>query len=85
VVNAPQPQRDEYGRIPAGLVPGWGMSHWWAEQGWTPADTAAMTMSERLEAICDYWRAVAAGWQPALPREEWVGPHHPWDPADRAP
>jgi hypothetical protein len=68
---------DERGRLLPGSVPGWGASYWFHENGLIARD---MTPSERLGAMCRYFRAVDAGWEPPVPREEWVGPHHPSDP-----
>lgn len=74
--------RDEHGRILPGLVPGWGMSWWWHEQGLDPHAARAMTMKERMAMVGQYWDAVAAGWRPPVRREQWVGPHHPFDAAE---
>jgi hypothetical protein len=58
-----------------GSVPGWGMSHWFAEHG---LNAAAMTAEEVLNEVVRYWRDVADGWRPSVPREQWVGPHDPF-------
>ena len=70
--------RDKHHRLLPGVVPGWGMSWWWHEQGITHADTVAMTSEQCLNTMLRYWRAVAAGWWPDVPRSAWVGPHHPF-------
>ena len=67
--------RDELGRFSPGSVPGWGMSWWFAEQ---ILDPSAMTPDEMLAAVVRYWAAVGDGWRPPVPRELWVGPHHPF-------
>ena len=53
------------------------MSWWYHEQG---LDARAMTMSERLETLDRYWESRRRGWWPSIPRDQWVGPHHPWHP-----
>jgi hypothetical protein len=58
--------RDEYDRFLPGVVPGWGMSWWFAEQRIERRHVAAMTPEERLTLVCRYWREVAAGWRPAV-------------------
>lgn len=70
-----EPERHERGRLLPGSQPGWGASWWFAEQG--HADIAAMTPERRVELLCSYFEAVAAGWKPPVPREQWVGPHDP--------
>jgi len=82
---APGKCRDELGRIHPAPLPGWGISWWWVEQGlpngFSEADRfKQMGMEERLEAINSYWKAVAAGWWPDIPGEDWVGSNHPWEP-----
>ena len=67
---------DEHGRLLPGSVPGWGMSWWFWEQRLVAAE---MEPGERLRAVVDYWAAVNTGWDPPVPREGWVGPHHPCD------
>jgi hypothetical protein len=34
-----------------------------------------------LATMSAYWRAVAAGWEPAVPRKQWT-PFHPSAPVD---
>jgi hypothetical protein len=58
-----------------GSVPGWGMSHWFAEQS---LSAAAMTREDVMAAVIRYWRDVGAGWRPSAPREQWVGPNDPF-------
>jgi hypothetical protein len=64
------------------LFPGWGMSWWWREQGLDPLAAHSLTMEQRLELMDRYWRDVGEGWEPAVPRERWVGPYHPFERAD---
>jgi len=45
---------DDDPRLPAGSIPGWGLSWWVAEQGLTKADFRAMTMEQRLRLVFDY-------------------------------
>ena len=75
---------DQQQRLRPGVVPGWGMSWWFAEQGITRADRAAMSSDQWLALVGRYWRAVAAGWWPDVPRSAWVGPHHPFKNDDPA-
>jgi len=58
---------DERGRFHACSVPGWQASWWFYEQGLVASE---MTPSERLRAMCRYFRAVDAGWEPATERAE---------------
>src|SRR3954447_10695939 len=69
---------DEQCPLQPGLVPGWGMSWWFAEQGITRDDRRAMSGEQCLALVCCYWREVTAGWWPDVEREAWVGPHHPF-------
>ena len=55
------------------------MSWWFAEQGIGKAELAAMISEQCLAAVFRYWRAVAAGRWPDMPRSAWVGPHHPFE------
>src|SRR4051794_40687075 len=59
---------DEHERLRPGVGPGWGMSWWFAEQGITRADRAAMTSEQCLAQVMRYWRAVGDGWCPLLHR-----------------
>jgi hypothetical protein len=77
-------RRDEYGRLPAGSVPGWGMSWWWHEQGLDPVDTSGLTPQETMNMVFQYWDAVNDGWWPAVPEDDWVGPHHPFAAHDES-
>jgi hypothetical protein len=70
---------DAHGRLAPGSLPGWGMSWWLHEQGLL-AGWQHLSMSARLEHMSDYWRAVSDGWWPSVPRDEWVGSCHPWEP-----
>ena len=70
---------DEHHWLRPGLVPGWGMSWWFAEQDITRQDRKAMSGEKCLALVCRYWRAVADGWWPDVPRSAWVGPHHPFE------
>jgi hypothetical protein len=72
-------QHDAEGRLLAGSLPGWGLSWWLDEQGLL-TDWEQLSMSARLERMNDYWRAVSEGWWPSVPRAEWVGSCHPWEP-----
>ena len=54
------------------------MSWWWHEQGIAPADTAAMSPSQRLAIVVRYWREVADGWVSSAPKSDWVGTHDPF-------
>ena len=76
----PPVEHDAEGRLPAGSLPGWGLSWWLYEQGLL-ATWERLSMSARLEQMNDYWRAVSEGWWPSPPRNEWVGSYHPWEPA----
>ncbi|MBX5443522.1 MAG: hypothetical protein IRZ32_18600 [Solirubrobacteraceae bacterium] len=77
---------DEHGRFRPGVVPGWGYSWWLVEQGITrEAFQRRLGMAERFELVVRYWEAVGSGWWPDVPREAWVGPYHPFDPADGDP
>ena len=67
--------RDDLGRFQPGSVPGWAYSWWVWSEG---LDARAMTPDARLAAVVRYWHAVADGWQPPVPREQWVGPHDPF-------
>jgi hypothetical protein len=75
----PPIKHDAEGRLPAGSLPGWGLSWWLHEQGLL-AGCDRLSMSERLDRVNDYWRAVADGWWPPVAPEDWVGPCHPWAP-----
>ena len=75
---------DEHQRVRPGVVPSWGMSWWFAEQGITRTGRAAMTGDQCLSHVMRYWQAVNAGWWPDVPRSDWVGPHHPFKNDDRA-
>ena len=67
-------------RLLPGSVPGWGMSWWMVDvEQTTPDRFAALDSNARLMLVSKFWRAVAQGWQPAVAREDWVGPHHPFD------
>lgn len=70
---------DVAGRLAPGSVRGWGLSWWLHEQGLL-AGWEQVSMSTRLDCMNDYWRAVSEGWWPSVPRDEWVGPCHPWEP-----
>jgi hypothetical protein len=61
------------------VLPGWGVSWWIAEQGVNRRAFHAITADERQALIVEYWRAFAAGWQPSVPRDRWIGSHHPFD------
>jgi hypothetical protein len=78
----PLEYHDEHGRIRPGLLRGWGMSWWWHEQGFDPREARSLTIDERFELMNRYWKAVGQGWEPPVPREQWVGPHHPWEAGD---
>lgn len=73
---------DEHGRILPGVMPGWGMSWWWHEQGLDPREARSLTVNGRFELMDRYWKAAGQGWEPFVPRDEWVGPYHPWEPSD---
>jgi hypothetical protein len=75
---------DEHERLRPGVVPGSGMSWWFAEQGVTRAHRAAMTGEQCLAQVMRYWRAVREGWWPDVPHSAWVGPHHPLKNNDSA-
>jgi hypothetical protein len=74
--------RDQLGRLPPGGCRGWGISWWVAEQ---QLDWRRMSAQERWHEQMRYWDDVRAGWEPDVPRSEWVGDWHPWDPADERP
>ena len=72
---------DELGRIPAGSVPGWGLSWWLAEQGISNETwVLGYTPEQRFSAWSRCCRDVAEGWWPAVPRDDWVGAHDPFAP-----
>ena len=73
--------RDERGRLRPGSVPGWGMSWYWTEQNLHPQRAHELSPERRMRLICAFWRAVAEGWQPDVPEDEWVGPHDPFSSA----
>lgn len=75
----PPVEHDAEGRLPAGSLPGWGLSWWLHEQGLL-ASWEQLSMSARLDRMNDCWRAVSEGWWPSLPRNAWVGSYHPWEP-----
>jgi hypothetical protein len=75
---------DDRQRLRPGVVPGWGMSWWFAELGVTRADRKAMPQDQWLTLLGHYWRAVREGWRPDVPRSEWVGPYHPFKNDDSA-
>jgi hypothetical protein len=78
--------RDERGRLLPGSVPGWGMSWWMVDVAHTTPDRfAALDPNARIALVCEFWRAVAQGWEPAVAREDWVGPHDPFEPSPTAP
>jgi hypothetical protein len=55
------------------------LSWWLCEQGLLEA-WEQLSMSARLDRLNDDWRAVREGWWPSLPRNDWVGSYHPWEP-----
>jgi hypothetical protein len=71
-------RKDEHGRILPGSVQGWGASWWFYEQGIGPEELSRMPDSGPVQMLCRYFEAVRSGWEPPVPREQWVGPHHPW-------
>ena len=73
--------RDELGRVLPGSARGWGVSWWLHEQGVTQDAVQAMTPGERLALLFAYFEASNAGWEPAVARDDWAGPHHFDDPA----
>jgi hypothetical protein len=73
--------RDEEGRLLPGSCPGWGIS-WWLWEVGLLAGWRELPTSERFEVMSRYWRTVHEGWEPPVPREQWVGPWHPWHPQD---
>jgi hypothetical protein len=75
---------DDQQRLRPGVVPGWGMSWWFAAQGVTRADRKAMPQDQWLALLGRYWQAVREGWWPDVPRSAWVGPHHPFKNDERA-
>jgi hypothetical protein len=68
---------DEHHRLRSVSVPG--MSWWFTEHGITRQDRKAMSGEQCLALVGRYWRAVAGGWWPDVPRSAWVGPHHPFE------
>ena len=69
------------GRVLPGSARGWGVSWWLHEKGVTQDAIQAMSPEERLALLFAYFEASNAGWEPAVARDDWVGPHHFDDPA----
>ena len=72
---------DELGRVLPGSARGWGVSWWLHEQGVTQEAIQAMSPEERLALQFAYFEASNDGWEPAVARDDRVGPHHFDDPA----
>src|SRR5919107_1742280 len=60
------PELDAEGRLPAGSVPGWGLSWRLHEQGLLPG-WEQLSMQARLDRLNDYWRGLNQGWGAAIP------------------
>jgi hypothetical protein len=72
---------DAEDRLKPGCVPGWGYSWWLWQQGISRNHYRDhLTIEERVETIARYWRAVSDGWQPLVPRDQWLAPGYgPFD------